>query len=171
MRLRPKSTSTQIELPPGGRPVSCILRTEQTAPSPSQSRGMHLHLLPLSGEATSAATVAKKGKKVNTIRTQEPDLAGEASTFSYRSYQTKMGGNYITNSYHEAVTRYKVWVWFRSTFYIISQLTPRSWYYYSNVFQGKVLLCSLRWPRFYCIGQAGLEFTAILLPQPPECWN
>lgn len=52
---------------------------------------MHLHLLPLSGEATSAATVAKKGKKVNTIKTQEPDLAGEASTFSDRSYQTKMG--------------------------------------------------------------------------------
>lgn len=50
---------------------------------------MHLHLLPLSGEATPAATVAKKGKKINTIKTQEPDLAGEASTFSYRSYQIK----------------------------------------------------------------------------------
>lgn len=43
---------------------------------------VRLHLLPL---------LQKKGKKVNTIKTQEPDLAGEASTFSYRSYQTKMG--------------------------------------------------------------------------------
>lgn len=51
-----------LELAPSSSPTSCTMRTEQTAPSPSQSTRMHLHLLPLSGEATSAGTVAKKKK-------------------------------------------------------------------------------------------------------------
>lgn len=51
-----------LELAPSSSPTSCTMRTEQTAPSPSQSTWMHLHLLPLSGEATSAGTVAKKKK-------------------------------------------------------------------------------------------------------------
>ena len=38
---------------------------------------MHLHLLPLSGEATSAGTFTKERKTVNTIKTREPSLAGD----------------------------------------------------------------------------------------------
>lgn len=69
---------------------------------------MHLHLLPLSGEATSAGTVAKKkGKTVNTIKTHEPNLAGNKH-IQLQKLLNQNGSNYDNDSYYEAVTRYKV---------------------------------------------------------------
>ena len=48
---------------------------------------MHLHLLPLSGDATSAGTVAKKEGKLYTIKTHEASLAGMTKILSLKSHQ------------------------------------------------------------------------------------
>lgn len=69
---------------------------------------MHLHLLPLSGEATSAGTVIKKRKTVNTIKIQEPRLAGETHLAAEVTDQNESNYNNDNSYYNEAGTRYKV---------------------------------------------------------------
>ena len=69
---------------------------------------MHLHLLPLSGEATSAGTVTKKWKTVNTIKTQESSLAGETHLAAEATVQKESNDN--NNSYYEQRPDTKCWV-------------------------------------------------------------
>lgn len=68
---------------------------------------MHLHLLPLSGEATSAGTVTKERKTVNTIKTREPSLAGDTYLAAEVTDQNESSNN-NNNSYYKVKTRHKM---------------------------------------------------------------
>lgn len=68
---------------------------------------MRLHLLLLSGEATSAGTVAKKGEKDNTTETHEPIWLGKQTLSATEVTQSKWEKLQYRRHY-EAVTSHKV---------------------------------------------------------------
>lgn len=90
---------------------------------------MHLHLLPRSGEATSAGTVTKKRKTVNTIKTWEPSLAGETHLAAEVTDQNESNDKMIRATTRQSETQSAGLI--SPVFHFISQLTPKSWCFYS----------------------------------------